>query len=244
MAEARDPRLLRLIEREELIDAEMANLREERKAIRAEAKLMGYHMATYRKLLARRKMSPAERGEADAMLEEYEAALGMEADFIPARRADAAELAALLLHDQVEGLKDPERAELLVGHVQAILELMDEIDEIRAMANARRKAADADGFPAAAIRMVTSWYRKVARHGLAEMRLGEELFRSYRATVEEAGGPQRPSGEAPTADEKLAALFAKPPKAPTAKQRAVSDAVALAAINSRSSGIGRGRTGR
>lgn len=236
MAEASDPRLKRLVERVELIDAEIADLRGARGDVLAEVKAVGYDPATFRKLLARRGLTPAERGVADALLECYEAALGGEAAAIPLR-ADLLETAAALLAEQLEGLEDPARAALVVDHVMALLDLRAEIAVLRGQERDRRKLAAGEGFEARQLALVVRWYEKCAQHGPDSMKAGEQVFRLYRATVDEqagAGGfPVRPDS-APTADEKLAALFARPaPKAPTAKQRAVSDALAMARIGRR-----------
>ena len=246
MAEGGDIRLRRLIERVELIDAEIANLREERKEVMAEVKAVGYDGATFRKVLARRPLSPAERGEADALLEAYEAALGGEAAAVPLR-ADRLELAAALLAEQLDGMADPERAHAVTEHVLALLDIRAEIAVLRLQERERRGIAADEGYEAKQLALVVRWYEKVAKHGPEEMKLGEQLFRLYRATVDEAGGPVgvgglRHGAHAPTADEKLASLFAKPaPKAPTAKQRALSDAIAMARINRGSVGSGGGR---
>lgn len=232
MAESTDRRLKQLVEGIELINGEIADLQAERRERMAEAKAVGYDLATIRKLIQRRQLTPAERGEADALLEQYEAALGGEAVAVPLR-ADAAELAAALLGEQIAGMEDPERAEALLGHVLALLDIRAEITVLRGQESDRRKLAKGEGFEAPQIALVVRWFEKVAKHGLDAMRAGERVFGLYRATVDEAGGPVRPEG-APTADEKLAALFAKPaPKAPTRRQKSLSDALALARINRR-----------
>lgn len=235
MAESTDQRLRRLIERVEMIDEEMADLAGARREVLAEAKAVGYDLATVRRVLARRKMAPSERGEADALLELYEAALASsngvgEAAAVPLR-GDAHALAVDLLAAQIEGIASAEQAEVLVGHVLALLDLRAEIAVLRGQEGDRRKLAKDEGFETKQLALVVRWYEKVAKHGLDAMKAGEAVFGLYRATVDERGGPVRVEG-APTADEKLAELFGKPaPKAPTAKQRAVSDALAMARIN-------------
>ena len=232
---AGDERLQRLIERAEMIDSEIADLQAERRDVMAEVKAVGYDGATFRKVLARRLMTPAERGEADALLEAYEAALGGEAAAVPLR-SDRLELAAALLAEQLDGMADPERAQAVTEHVLALLDIRAEIAVLRLQERERRGIAADEGYEAKQLALVVRWYEKVAKHGPEEMKLGEQVFRLYRATVDEAGGPVRPEGHAPTADEKLASLFAKPaPKAPTAKQRAVSDAIAMARLGARPS---------
>lgn len=235
-----DERLKRLVERVEMIDSEIADLRGERREVLAEVKAVGYDSATFRKLLARRGMSPAERGIADALLETYEAALGSESSAIPLR-AELLETAAALLAEQMEGMEDPARAGQVVDHVMALLDLRAEIAVLRGQERDRRRLAQGEGFEAKQLALVVRWYEKCTKHGHEAMKAGEQVFGLYRATVDERGGPVRPE-RAPTADAKLAALFAKPaPKAPTAKQRAISDALALAQLGSQ---IGRTQSGR
>lgn len=237
-----DVRLRRMIEGIELIDSEIADLQGERRDRMAEIKAVGYDLATVRKVILRRKLSPAERGEADALLEAYEAALGGEAAAVP-RRASALDLAAALLAEQLEGLSDPDQAARLVEHVLSLLDIRGEIAVLRGQEKDRRALAKGEGFEVPQLALVVRWYEKCAKWGPAAMKAGEHVFRAYRASVDEAGGESgrfgRPDGLPPPADEKLAALFGKPaPKAPTAKQRSISDAVAMARIN-RGAGGGR-----
>lgn len=233
MAEHTDSRLRAEIEAIELIDSEIDDLRGLRRERMAALKEMGYDLATVRRLLARRKLTPAERGVADALLEAYECALGGEAPAVPLR-ASAADLAADLLAAQIDGISDPERAAAVVDHVLALLDIRAEIAVLREQERARRGAAGADGFDTNQIALTVRWYEKCAKHGADMMKAGEQVFHLYRATVDEAGGPVRPQGDV-TADEKLAALFAQPaPKAPTKKQKSVADAIALARLNRRS----------
>ena len=240
MAEGnRDLRLLRLVQRVELIDDEIADRQQDRRDVIAEVKAMGYDGATFRKLIARRKLSPAERAEADAMLEMYEAAVDGSAPAAAMAVSSNLDRAAALLAEQLDGMEDPERAEALRQHILARLDIRAEIAELRRADLAAKKAAGADGFDENQNTRLVRWYEKIAQHGLEAMQLGEKVFGIYRATVDELGGPVRPDGQAPTADEKLAALFGKPaPKAPSAKARAISDAVAMARLN-RAPGGGR-----
>lgn len=223
-----DKRLEGQVRRVEIIDDEIANLQAERREAMSETKAMGYDMATFRKVIARRKLTPAERGAADALLEAYEAALDGSAPAVPLV-VDAASLAADLLAAQLEGIAEPAQAQALVDHVIALLDIRAEITLLRGQEKARKGAAADEGFHAKQLAQTVRWYEQVAKHGLALMRGGEELFRLYRGTVDEAGGPVRIAG-APTADEKLAQLFATPPKPDTQKQKAVSDAIAMAQI--------------
>lgn len=232
-----DARLEGLVRRVEMIDSEMANLSAERREVMAEVKAVGYDGATFRKVIARRKFTPAERGVADALLEAYEAALSGHAPAVPLV-ADAMSIAADLLAAQLEGLADPARAQALVEHVLCLLDIRAEIMVLREQEKARKALAGSEGFTPIRLGEVARWYERVARHGLAKMRHAEEEFRLYRGTVEEAGGPVRAAG-APTADEKLKALFAVLPKPATQKQRQVSDAIALAQASRMHRGGGR-----
>lgn len=236
MADAYDRRLIQLVEAVEMIDGEIDDLRDLRREKMAEVKAVGYDLATFRQVLARRKMSPSERGAADALLEAYEAALGGEAPAVPLR-ADAHSLAVDLLAAQIEGIADPATAQALVEHVLALLDIRAEIAVLRAQERDRRKLAGDEGFEAKQLALVVRWYEKCAKHGPEAMKAGEAVYDLYRATVDERGGPVRQQG-APTADEKLAALFARPaPKAPTGKAKAVNDALAMA----RASRMNRGK---
>ena len=66
------------IERYELIDAEKKDLSEQQKEIMAEAKGRGYDAARIKEIIALRKRSPDDIAEAEAVLELYKAALGMQ----------------------------------------------------------------------------------------------------------------------------------------------------------------------
>lgn len=234
-----DVRLKRIVEGIELIDSEIADLQTERRDRMAEAKAVGYNLATMRQLIARRKLTPAERGEAAALLEMYEAAMDGSAAAVPMASARALDLAAAMLAEQIDGIADPERSEAFVEYVLGRLDIRAEITLLRGQDSALNKAAGAAGFDTNQLTSLVRWYEKCAKHGLEAMQAGEQVFRVYRSTVDEAGGPVRPDGQAPTADEKLAALFGKPaPKAPSAKARAISDAVAMARLN-RAPGGGR-----
>jgi len=236
MSESSDRRLKGIIDRLCMIRDEQKNLRDEKGEVLAEAKAVGYDLATIRKVMARIDLSPAERGEADSLLETYEAALGGFAATVPLR-ASAADLAAALLAEQLEGIEDPAHAAALVEHVLALLDIRAEIAVLRLQERERKKLADGEGFEPKQIALVVRWYEKCVKWGADAMKAGEQVFRLYRATVDESGGAVRPQGEAPTADAKLAELFGKPaPKAPTRKQKAVSDAIALARLNQRGAG--------
>ena len=66
-----------VIERVEALDEARAAAVEAMKEVYDEAKANGYDVKTLRKVVALRKVSPAERSEAEAMLDLYLNALGM-----------------------------------------------------------------------------------------------------------------------------------------------------------------------
>lgn len=66
-----------LIERIERLDEEKQTIADDIKEVYAEAKGVGFDVKTLRTLIRLRKIDPAERQEAEAMLELYKAALGM-----------------------------------------------------------------------------------------------------------------------------------------------------------------------
>ena len=69
--------LRQFIERIERLDAEKKDLAESRKEVMAEAKGRGYDACVLGKLVALRRVDPADRAEADAILDLYMQALGM-----------------------------------------------------------------------------------------------------------------------------------------------------------------------
>lgn len=198
-----DDRLRLLVERIERISEEIAGLQQDRRDVISEAKAYGYDAATLRRVIQRRKMNPSDRCEADALLESYEAALGMEDGAQPIMPPEAMEVATALLAEQVVAMGDPAEAALLVGHVMFLLDLREEIRVLRGEESDRKKLAKAGGFDAKQIALVVRWFEKVAKHGEEAMRLGEETFRLYRSTVESKGA----SVETATADPLLQALF-------------------------------------
>jgi len=65
------------IERAERLDAEKADIADQRKEVMAEAKSRGYDVKVLNKLIAMRKKDPQEISEEEAILELYREALGM-----------------------------------------------------------------------------------------------------------------------------------------------------------------------
>lgn len=66
------------IERIERVQEDIDALSDDRKEIYGEVKAMGFCTKTVRMIVKLRKMDPAERQEAEAMLDLYKASLGME----------------------------------------------------------------------------------------------------------------------------------------------------------------------
>lgn len=64
--------LLSYVERVERLSEEIEGLGDDRKEVFGEAKATGFDSAILRKVIARRKMDPGSREEADALLELYE----------------------------------------------------------------------------------------------------------------------------------------------------------------------------
>lgn len=209
MPEATDQRLLLIVERIERLLEERRGISEDIRDVYAEAKAVGYDTGMIRRLIGRRAMKPDDRAEADQMLEVYEAAVGMtDGTGLPSiedLRPDAAVLAAHLLTEEIVGLEDPERARLLVDHVLYLLDLRAEIALLRSQESARKALAKAEGFDVKQVAVTVHWFEKCAKHGPDAMRLGEETFHLYRATV---NGPA--SGRPVSEDSKLAAMFAPP----------------------------------
>lgn len=70
-------RLISIVERVERLNEEADTLKEDIKEVFAEAKGEGFDVKTIRKAIAIRKMDPAKRQEAEAILDLYLTALGV-----------------------------------------------------------------------------------------------------------------------------------------------------------------------
>lgn len=223
-------RLRLFVERIERLLEERKGIGTDIRDVYAEAKAEGYDAATLRRLIARRRMEPHQRFEADEQLATYEAALNCgprepEPSLVD-RRPDAAAIALELLTAEVVGLEDAQQALALVGHVTALLDIREEIAALRAQERDLRAAAKADGFEAKQVVLTVRWFEKVAKHGEESMRAGEATFHLYRGTVE---GHQAKTSMATERDRALFQKFAgdDPAKAKITKRRkGVSDALA------------------
>lgn len=78
MATATDDRLRLLIERVERLEEEKKGIAEDIRDVYAEAKAVGYDTKIMRQIVKLRKMKPDDRAEAEALLDTYKAALGMD----------------------------------------------------------------------------------------------------------------------------------------------------------------------
>ena len=72
-----DEELRQLIEKYEHLEYEKQDISVQQKDVMAEAKGRGYDTKALRKIIALRKLRPAELAEQEAVLELYKAALGM-----------------------------------------------------------------------------------------------------------------------------------------------------------------------
>lgn len=224
-----DDRLRLLVERVERINEDIKGLQDDRKDVFSEAKAVGYDMATFRKVIARRGMDPADRHEADMLLETYEAALsgsGAPVEVLPPGQR-AAEMAHMLLAEQIAGLEDPQFAALLIEHVAQLLDLRAEIAALREQEANRRKLAKGEGFQVKQVAQVVRWIEQCAKHGAEAMRAGEATFLMYRGTVESNEDGADPAKA--TSDSVLAAKFAKPePKKVNARDKRLAETMVWA----------------
>ena len=78
MADSADERLRLLIERVERLEEEKKGIQDDIKDVYAEAKATGYDAKIMKQIVRIRKMKPDDRREAEAILQTYMAALGIE----------------------------------------------------------------------------------------------------------------------------------------------------------------------
>ena len=196
----------------------------------AELKAKGYDTGIVRQVLKRMRMRPDDRREADALLETYEAALGVASgdgahvDMGPRRR---------------EPFTAPPNAsteEQLRAIISRVLEIRAERTEGTKLTALELRKARAAGFDPVKITEACQWLEKCDAHGRERMMAAEELYQIYREIGE---------GPAPDVlvegDSALVKMFAgpapEPKKAATLKQRQVSDAIALAQISRMNRGL-------
>ena len=223
-----DNALRLIIERIERLYEERAGITDDIKDAFSEAKARGYDTKMVRRVIARRAMTPDERGEEDALLTTYEAALDMDQEeaeaTIAETRPDAAAIALNLLTAEIVGLEDENHASALVEHVLFLLDLRAEIALLRQQEAQRKKLAKEEGFDAKQIGVTVRWFEKCVKHGEDAMRAGEATFHLYRGTVEQR---DRAAQSGPVSgDDKLSALFAPPPSSKP-KQSKLSGTLAI-----------------
>lgn len=77
MSELNNERLISLVERIEHIDADISDLKEDRKGILLEAKSAGFDTKALNHVVKQRKMSKEQRDELDELFTLYEHAVGL-----------------------------------------------------------------------------------------------------------------------------------------------------------------------
>lgn len=231
MSADKDDRLRGLIQRVRNLEDERADINKDIGDVFSEAKALGYDTRIMRQLLKRMRMRPEDRSEADAMLERYEEAIGVDGpeqahvDMAPRRR------------DTYVAPPDATTEQQLRAIIAKVLELRAERTETGKTIALELRKARSLGFSPVKITEACRWLEKCDQHGRDRMMDAEELYRIYREIGE---GPQ-PELKV-EGDSKLVAMFAgadaqAPKKAATLKQKQVGDAIALAAIARMNRGI-------
>lgn len=220
-----DPRLLGILRGIMALEDERADINSDISDRYAEAKALGYDTRIMRQLKKRLRMRPEDRDEDDALLNAYEAAVGM---------AGSGEARASEPRRRPRNFTAPPNAsseEQLRAIICRILEMRGErSDMTKAIAIELRKARAA-GFSPVKIAEACRWLEKCDAHGRERMLEAEELFQIYRDIGE---GP-KPEVTV-EGDSKLVAMFAAPggaapTKAASAKVKGISDAIAMAQIS-------------
>lgn len=148
------------------------------------------------------------------------------------------------MSEDIGGRRDPASGhakELLLGHIRAVKDLRQQVRDLNADKAERKKMAREQGFDGTKIEEVVRWLEKVDKHGREAMDEADALYDLYRSVVD---GKGLDIGELmdDARDRALLKLFAPDdqlkPKAPTQKQRAVSDALAMAQVSRMNRGMG------
>ena len=235
--------LLRFVERIERLNGEIAELQYEKRGVIAEAKSVGFDGATIGRIVARRKVDPAVRADADLLLRVYEAELGMgdepEEDGADAaaetlavksverKRAQLAAIAALL---------PPEAEAQLVAIIARLLDLRGQRSEITNEISVELKAAAKAGFSTPRIGEVCQRYEKIEKHG-REAVLAAEAAQAVYADAFDRAGAADAIGQA-TSDPKLQQMLGQP-----APSRAQRTSKALERMRAQASAARRAREG-
>ncbi|MGF7152495.1 DUF2312 domain-containing protein [Novosphingobium gossypii] len=225
-----DDRLRGLVQRIQRLQAERADISKDISDVFSEAKAVGYDTRIIRQLLKRLAMRSEDRHEADEMLERYEADVGItgsstpHVDMAPRHREPFVAPAGATSEEQLRAI------------ISKMLELRAERVEMNAGMALELKRARSAGFDPRKIVEACMWIEKCDKHGRPQMLAAEELFQIYR----EIGEGPRPEPRV-EGDSKLVEMFAGPApaekKAPTLKQRKVSDALAYAQISRKNRGL-------
>lgn len=225
-----DDRLRGLVRSIQAYDEEIADAVSGRRGVYDQAKAMGYDPRTIRNLIRRMRMAREDRDAADELLAGYEAAMGIAGPATP-----AADAGPVRKRETFTAPPNATSEEQLRAIISRVLELRAERVELGQTIRLELKKARACGFDPRKITEACMWLERCDKHGRDRMLASEELFQIYR----EIGEGPRPEMKV-EGDSKLVAMFAGPAqadkKAPTLKQRQVSDAIAYAQISRRNRG--------
>ncbi len=213
------------VERIERLDAEIADLQEDRRDVMSEAKSQGFCGSTIRALIKRRKMAPADRQLADAILQTYEAALGMDGDVdIPVVSEDALDQAVRLVAEQIEGMMRGPLATALRAGLTLILEEREGIRDIQARISEHRRHLKGQGLDSTRIMDVVRWIERCEKHGRDKMLAADATYRLYRTTAEAGDPTSADSARDAELLAKFAGVVAKPASGKTSSASTLLDA--------------------
>jgi uncharacterized protein (UPF0335 family) len=213
------------LERIERLDAEIAELQQDRRVVMSEAKAQGFCGSTLRAVIKRRKMAPEDRQEADAILETYEAALGMDGDVeIRLVSEDALDQAVRLVAEQIEGMTQGPLAIALRAGLTLILEEREGIRDIQARISEHRRHLKAQGLDSTRVMDVVRWVERCEKHGREKMLAADATYRLYRATAEAGDATSADSARDAELMAKFAGVVPKPALAKTSIGSTLLDA--------------------
>lgn len=141
------------------------------------------------------------------------------------------------MNDDLSGRRDPSSGhskDMLLAFLRRVRALRDDRRAVNADLAELRKEIRAGGFDAAKVEAVVRWQEDCEDKGRAVVDEAEALFDLYRS-VADGGGKDFDEMMDDARDRALLKIFApedqSAPKAPTRKQRALSDAIAAAQCN-------------
>ena len=227
-----DSRLRGLIDRIRRLYADRADINKDISEVFTEGKALGYDTKIMRQLLKRMGMKAEDRDAADEMLERYEADVGIAGSATP--HVDMAPPAKREAFTAPPNASSEDRLRAIISQV---LTMRAERVEMTQTIGLELKKARAAGFDPRKITEACMWLERCDKHGRDQMLASEELFQIYR----DIGDGPKPEVKV-EGDSKLVAMFAGEQqqvekKAPTLKQRQVSDAIAFAQISRRMRGL-------